>query len=117
MTNPAVQIALVLAFGLAAIALARLSRLRHAAKFGPPPTGTKVGTFVSIGIWSAVYAVIGWWSISALITILLTLLILTQFFGFRAQSWSRWQQFRDGGILASLFVAPVLLFVVGVSGG
>lgn len=117
MTNPAVQIALVLAIGLAALTLVRLSRLRHTAKFGPPPTGSRVGVFISLCSWSAIYAIIGWWSTQALVTILVAILVLAQVIGFRTQSWSRWQQFRDGGIIASLFVAPLLLFVVGDSSG
>ena len=111
------EIALILAIGLTAITLVRLSRTRHIAKFGSPPPGSNTKTLIFFGIWSTFYAIAGWWSLSALILVLVALLVLSQIFGFRALPWSRWQQVRDGGIIASLIVVPILLFVYGgVSG-
>ena len=117
LNNPIIEIAMVLAIGLAALTLVRLSWSRHTSKFGPSPPGTKIKTFFSFGVWSAAYAIIGWWSVSALALVLVTLLALSQIFGFRAQPWSSWQLIRDGGIIASLTVAPALLFVLGGSSG
>ena len=117
MNNLVIEIALVLAIGFAAIALVRLSRTRHAAKFGAQPPGTKMKTLFSFVVWAAVYAIIGWWSCSALVLVLIALLAFSHIFGFRDQPWSNWQPVRDGGIIASLIAAPTLLFVLGGTSG
>lgn len=73
--NPLVEIGIVILVGLGAFVMARASRLRYVAKFGPPPLDTKVRTFAFFSLvvgllrsWVVVTAGFGGgfgWGISA----------------------------------------------------
>ena len=107
--NLLAEIGIVILVGLGAFVMARASRLNYVAKFGPPPPGTKVRTFAFFALWSLVYLALGWWSPLTLAGGLAGAFLLSQFVGYQSRPWSWWQQFRDGVVFASIFVAPLVL--------
>jgi hypothetical protein len=115
--NPFAEITIVLAVGLSAYVVARISRARHIARFGAPPPGSRVRTFAFFLAWSIAFIVLGLWSVSVLVATLVVLVVLSQLVGFSSRPWSWWQQFRDGGIFASLIVAPLTLLVLWYARG
>jgi hypothetical protein len=113
--NLAAEIAVVIFVGLGAFALARASRLRHVAKFGAPPPGTKIRTFGFFALLSVVYLAVGWWSPLALVGVLVGAVVLSQLVGFQNQPWSWWQQCRDGAVFANILTAPLILVIYWVA--
>lgn len=115
--SAAVELLAVVLRGIGAFAATRISRTRHAAKFGPAPAGSPGRTVAWFLGCSVVLALLAWWSTIAFGVVLVAVVALSQILGFRARAWGPWQQFRDGAVLSVLFAAPLILIGLWVVNG
>jgi hypothetical protein len=116
--HPALELVAVVLLGAVVFAIARFSRARHYATFGPPPPRSNTQTVLWFMAWSTALALVAWWSRPAFWVLIVAMVAASQIVGgFKARAWGARQQFRDGAVGAAVITAPLLMITLGVSNG
>ena len=104
----------VIALVLAAIwVVARWSRKRHIAKYGPAPPGSAIKTFGLFVAWCAAFAaLLSVWEWGPYAVFFGGLAVPHLSHGFDDRAWGPWQRFRDAGVYALVIFVPAALLVL-----
>jgi hypothetical protein len=116
--SPLLEIVAACVLGIMLLVVARESRSRHRAKFGPAPRGSFLRALTWFASCSIALAFLAWWAAPAFWALLVLLVVASQLAGrFQAVAWGPWQQFRDGAVGASIVTAPLVAVALALTKG